>query len=198
MRLRTNYYENKDSDFSLMISFELTNGEEINFFADGATGYTGRLNYFDGAAMISVSPKQLGSAPNVDKLIELLTNGVFDYVNRYERIFEKSNPQRNVDFYADPYRVISNLNKPITDDEYFDAYDFIKEIRASIHTMDDISAVILYVNETGWDGSNFVRVYGFDRTTKKYQGIYKGEEVESEGGVLELSDLYSCDIKVMK
>ena len=64
--------------YFLAINLHLTSGKDITFIGAGANGVTGPTKYFDCKAVVTVSPKQLGEAKDVNELIMLLTDGVCD------------------------------------------------------------------------------------------------------------------------
>ena len=181
MKIRTDFVTNSSSSsFTLIISFELEDGT-LEFEAHGGTGETGRIDYFSSDSIVTVSPKQLGCAKNIDELIQLLTDGVVD--DGYEetiKIFEKSNPQKS-DYYKD---------------EEFDAYGFIEAIRNEITDMNQIESITITGNESNYVSYN--RTYTYNLKTKEYTGTQIGCDFEkdgSSGGDLQFSDLDQCDVK---
>ncbi|MBQ6936490.1 MAG: leucine-rich repeat domain-containing protein [Clostridia bacterium] len=158
-----------------MIKFDLVNGKSVEFYAQGGSGETGRIDYFDAEAIVNVSPKQLGNAKNVDELIHLLEEGVVDGEDEI-KIFDESRP------------VESEVGAGV-----FDAYDFVIEIREKIKSMEDIESITITGNEENYE--SYKRSYTYNLKTKEYTGTEEGYVLEvngSNGGDLCFDDLQSC------
>lgn len=196
MKFRKSFVTNSSSSsFILSISIETKDNNSINFSASGGTPESGRIDYFDEDAIVTVSPKQLGTAKDVEELITLLTEGVVDGcewdTEIGTRIFEKSNPVSCFDY--------ENYN-PELDEQFpnltLDAYDFVKEIREKVKTMDDIAKIIISGDEENY--MQYCQTYTYDRTNDKYTGHVIGCEFEKDGasgGVIIMPDLEECEIE---
>ena len=200
MKIRSDFVTNSSSSsFTLLIRFNLVNGESVSFNAQGGTGETGRIDYFNDDAIVTVSPKQLGNAKSIDELIKLLEDGVHDGYGG-AKIFDKSRPRRSDAFcdggyeYEDEDEDEDEENE-IDNCKMFDAYDFVLELREKVKSMDDIETIVISGDEENY--VNYNRFYEYNLKTKKYDGVEEGcafEKDGSSGGDLCFDDLDDCDI----
>ena len=191
MKYRKGFVTNSSSSsFILSIILETESGDEICFNANGGTPECGRTDYFEGDAIVTVSPKQLGKAKDIEELIVLLTEGVvdsWDWADEQVKIFEKSNPQ-TVDIYDFEDETSEGCCT-------FDAYDFIKEIREKVKSMNDISKITISGEELNY--RTYRQEYTYDKKADKYIGEVYGCEFEKDGasgGSIEINDIDECNI----
>ena len=138
MKFRNGFVTNSSSSsFIVSIKIETVDGREISFYGNGGTPESGRIDYFECDAGITASPKKMGRAKDVEELIAILTEGVIDCnewcdEDQHVKIFEKSNPVECEVWDGD------GECKSAT----FDAYDFVKEIREKVKSMDDDEYIV--------------------------------------------------------
>ena len=176
MKFRTDFVTNSSSSsFVVKIIFDLKNGKRVAFSGEGYTDETGVIDYFTQNAIITVSPRQLGMAKDLEELIQLLANGVLDadWDGNGTKIFAQHSMVK-----SDCGRQISR-----------DPYKFIDKIRASVPSIDDIKKITISSTESNTE--DYVRDFYYDRLTKEYSCQIQGKEMDvagSHGGDIRFND----------
>jgi hypothetical protein len=199
MKFRQDFVTNSSSSsFIVSICINLKDGNEIRFDANGGTPECGRIDYFEGDAIVNLSPKQMATAESVEKMIEILAEGVIDgdeYMCYDDencqcvKIFEKSRP---VDVFT--YGEDFDYDNPKT--TTIDAYDFVKEIKENIKSMDDISSIEICGSEENY--MCYRQTYTYDKENGEYSGFVEGCEFEKDGasgGTISIPDREECSIE---
>ena len=191
MKFRNGFVTNSSSSsFIVSIKIETVDGREISFYGNGGTPESGRIDYFECDAGITASPKKMGRAKDVEELIAILTEGVIDCnewcdEDQHIKIFEKSNPV-GCEAWDDDGEC-----EGVT----FDAYDFVKEIREKVKSMDDIAKIFVSGEEENY--RTYTQEYTYDRVNDKYTGYVFGCEFEKDGasgGYVSMPDLDECEV----
>jgi len=176
MKFRTDFVTNSSSSsFVVKILFELNNGKKVSFSGEGYTDETGVIDYFTQNAIITVSPRQLGMAKDLEELIQLLANGVLDadWDGNGTKIF------------AQHSKVKSDCGNCTTRDPY----NFIDKIRESVSSINDIKKITISSKESNTD--DYVRNFYYNRLTNEYTCKIQGKEMNvagSHGGDIRFDD----------
>ena len=188
MKIRTDFVTNSSSScFFVSITFNLKDEKVIEWSKMGGDGET---TSEIGEIYISVSPKQLGTAKTIKKMIEMLKKGVSNNWDGEGKIFDKEDPN------------ILEYKKEMEEDDWEDAlseysgalengYEFISSLE-KINSMDEIESITITGEEDGRYDS-YYRSVTYDRTTGKVTVEVEGEEFEKNGG--SGGDLCFSDVK---